>query len=224
MAAARAALSAARAEAQALERALQHGCGSAIESLSADAGYERALAAALGEDADAAIGGDGPRRWTGSDSMAGDPALAARLEPLIDHVRAPAQLLRRLRQIGVVDEDEGQQLAVGQRLVTRDGVLRRWDGFVSTGSGAAAAERLIRANRLADLNKQLPKLEEASQGASTTRDNAAGDVERWRTEGEEQRRAASAAEREVRVRACGRCGCRGHRSPERSARGGFATR
>ena len=223
LAAARAALSAARAEAQALERALQHGGGSAIESLSADAGYERALAAALGEDADAAIGGDGARagpvatQWRRS-------ALAAGLEPLIDHVRAPAQLLRRLRQIGVVDEDEGQQLAVGQRLVTRDGVLRRWDGFVSTGSGAAAAERLIRANRLADLNKQLPKLEEASQGASTTRDNAAGDVERWRTEGEEQRRAASAAEREVRGRACGRCGCRGHRSPERSARGGFATR
>ena len=96
--------------------------------------------------------------------MAGDPPLAAGLEPLIDHVRAPAQLLRRLRQIGVADEDKGQQLAVGQRLVTRDGVLRRWDGFVSTGSGAAAAERLIRANRLADLNKQLPKLEEAVEG------------------------------------------------------------
>ena len=97
LAAARAALSAARAEAQALERALQHGGGSAIESLSADAGYERALAAALGEDADAAIGGDGPRRWTGSERMAGDPPLAAGLEPLIDHVRAPAQLLRRLQ-------------------------------------------------------------------------------------------------------------------------------
>ena len=198
LAAARAAFSAARAEAQALERALQHGGGSAIESLSADAGYERALAAALGEDADAAIGGDGPRRWTGSDAMAGDPALPAGVEPLIDHVRAPAQLLRRLRQIGVADEDKGQQLAVGQRLVTRDGALRRWDGFVSTGSGAAAAERLIRANRLSDLNKQLPKLEESVEGASSARDDAARDVERWRAEGEEQRRAASAAEREVR--------------------------
>ncbi len=71
LASARAALSAARAEAQALERALQHGGGSAIESLSADAGYERALAAALGEDADAAIGGDGPRRWTGSERFGG---------------------------------------------------------------------------------------------------------------------------------------------------------
>jgi chromosome segregation protein len=103
-----------------------------------------------------------------------------------------------LRQIGVADEDSGQQLAVGQRLVTRDGVLRRWDGFVSTGSGAAAAERLIRANRLADLNRQLPKLEEAVDAASTARDDAARDVERWRAEGEAQRKAASNAEREVR--------------------------
>jgi chromosome segregation protein len=198
LAAARAALSATKAEAQALERALQHGGGSAIESLSADAGYERALAAALGEDADASIGGDGPRRWAGSDAQAGDPQLAAGLEPLIDHVRAPAQLLRRLRQIGVANEDSGQTLAVGQRLVTRDGVLRRWDGFVSTGSGAAAAERLIRANRLAELTKQLPALEGAVEQAAATRDQAAQDVERWRAEGDEQRGAASRTEREGR--------------------------
>ncbi len=198
LAAARAALSAARAEAQALERALQHGGGSAIESLSADTGYERALAAALGEDADASIGGEGARRWTGSDALAGDPALPNGVEPLVDHVRAPAQLLRRLKQIGVAETDSGQLLAVGQRLVTRDGVLRRWDGFVSTGSGAAAAERLIRANRLADLQKQLPGLDQAVEAASADRDQAARDVERWRAEGDEQRKAASAAEREVR--------------------------
>ncbi len=198
LAAARAALSASRAEAQALERALQHVGGSAIESLSADAGYERALAAALGEDADAAIGGDGARRWMGSEAHSSDPPLPAGLEPLTDHVRAPAQLLRRLRQIGVADEDTGQQLAVGQRLVTREGLLRRWDGFVSTGSGAAAAERLIRANRLADLNKHLPTLEQAVEAASDARDAAARDVERWRAEGEEQRKAGASAEREVR--------------------------
>ena len=198
LAAARAALSAAKSEAQALERALQHGGGSAIESLSADAGYERALAAALGEDADAAIGGEGPRRWVGSDPQGGDPALASGLEPLIHHVRAPRQLLRRLLQIGVADEDTGQALAVGQRLVTREGRLRRWDGFVSTGSGAAAAERLIRANRLAELTKQLPELEEAVNAAAGMRDQAAQDVERWRGEGDEQRKAASMAEREGR--------------------------
>ncbi|HJR83222.1 MAG TPA: chromosome segregation protein, partial [Sphingomicrobium sp.] len=198
LAAARAALSAAKAEAQALERALQHGGGSAIESLSADAGYERALAAALGEDSDAAIGGEGPRRWVGSEAQPGDPQLAAGLEPLIDHVRAPNQLLRRLKQIGVAEEDKGQALAVGQRLVTRDGKLRRWDGFVATGSGAAAAERLIRANRLAELTGQLPELEGAVEEAVSARDKAAQDVERWRSESDEQRKAASAAERDGR--------------------------
>ena len=54
VASARAAMSAAKAEHDALARALEHGGGSAIASLSAQPGYERALAAALGEDADAA--------------------------------------------------------------------------------------------------------------------------------------------------------------------------
>jgi chromosome segregation protein len=198
LAAARAALSAARAEAQALERALQHGAGAAIESLAANPGYERALAAALGEDADAAVGGDGLRRWQGAEVQPGDPALPAGLEPLVDHVRAPAELIRRLRQVGVAEADTGQPLAVGQRLVTRDGKLRRWDGFVSTGSGAAAAERLIRSNRLAELSRQLPDLEASAEAAQAERDSAAEDVERWRSEGEAQRRAAAAAEREAR--------------------------
>jgi chromosome segregation protein len=198
LAVARAALSAAKAEAQALERALQHGGGSAIGSLSADPGYERALAAALGEDADAAIGSDGARRWQGSDVQAADPKLAAGLKPLIDHVRAPAELLRRLQQIAVADADDGQHLSVGQRLVTRDGRLRRWDGFVSESSGAAAAERLIRANRLAELTRQLPELERTVESAASARDHAAKDVEQSRNAADEQRRAGAAAERDAR--------------------------
>ena len=39
-------------------------------------------------------------------------------------------------------------LAVGQRLVTLGGALRRWDGYVATSDGAAAAERLERMTRL----------------------------------------------------------------------------
>jgi chromosome segregation protein len=198
LAVARAALSAAKAEAQALERALQHGGGSAIGSLSADPGYERALAAALGEDADAAIGSDGARRWQGSDVQAADPKLAAGLKPLIDHVRAPAELLRRLQQIAVADADDGQHLSVGQRLVTCDGRLRRWDGFVSESSGAAAAERLVRANRLAELTRQLPELERTVESAASARDHAAKDVEQSRNAADEQRRAGAAAERDAR--------------------------
>jgi len=199
LAAARAALSAARSEHDALSRALdQQGGGSAISSLRAEPGYERALAAALGEDSDAAIGGDSSRRWEGSVVQSGDPALAQGLECLADHVQAPNELLRRLRQVAVAEEDGGQVLAVGQRLVTTDGRLRRWDGFVATSSGAAAAERLIRANRLAELSNQLPLLEAGVASALADRDGALAEMENCRSEAEQARHAALSAERDMR--------------------------
>src|SRR5438270_644448 len=198
LASARAGLSAARSEHDALARALEHGGGAAIASLRAEPGYERALAAALGEDADAAIGGDGPRRWQGSDVASGDPALPAGSECLADHADAPKELLRRLKQVAVVDEDKGQALAVGQRLVTRDGRLRRWDGFVATGIGAAAAERLLRANRLAALATELPAMEAAVAGAMAERDRVLAEMEHCRSEAEEARTVALAAERDAR--------------------------
>ncbi|GAA4713503.1 chromosome segregation SMC family protein [Sphingomonas lutea] len=195
---ARAALSAAKSEHDALARALDQGGGAAIASLSAEPGYERALAAALGEDSDAAIGADGARRWQGSAPLPGDPALPSGTECLADHVRAPAELLRRLKQVAVVDSDVGQALAVGQRLVTRDGALRRWDGFVALESGAAAAERLLRANRLAALAKQLPALGKAVADAQAARDSAMQSMEDSRQAAEQARHAALAAERDAR--------------------------
>ena len=198
LATARASFSAARSEHDALARALDQGRGSAIASLKAEPGYERALAAALGEDADAAIGGDSPRRWTGSDPAVGDPPLPAGTECLADHAQAPSELLRRLKQVAVADEDAAQPLAVGQRLVTRDGRLRRWDGFVAVGTGAAAAERLLRANRLAELADQLPRLEQTVESAVAARDSALARMERCRTEADEARQAALGAERDAR--------------------------
>ncbi|HEY8592541.1 MAG TPA: chromosome segregation protein SMC [Sphingomicrobium sp.] len=199
LAGARAAFSAAKSEHDALGAALEHGGGSAIASLSAEPGYERALAAALGEDADAAVGGgDSPRRWAGSDAQAGDPGLPSGTECLADHVRAPAELMRRLRQIAVVEEDAGQVLAVGQRLVTRDGIVRRWDGFVAKGAGAAAAERLLRANRLAQLGGELPALQSTVEGAAASRDAALQRMEQCRAAAERARHAALAAERDAR--------------------------
>ena len=198
LASARAAFSAARSEHDALARALEHGGGSAIASLKAEPGYERALAAALGEDADAAIGGDGPRRWQGSDVLPTDPGLPADTQSLADHVNAPKELLRRLKQVAVAKEDSGQLLSVGQRLVTLDGRLRRWDGFVATGSGAAAAERLLRVNRLSQLATELPGFEKAVAAASAERDAVLAAMEQCRRDADEARTAALAAERDAR--------------------------
>ena len=198
LAAVRAAVSAAKAEHDALARALESGSGGLLASLKPDPGYERALAAALGDDGDAAVGGQGPRRWQGSEVAPGDPPLPAGTECLADQVAAPKELMRRLRQVAVVDEDRGQELAIGQRLVTRDGRLRRWDGFVALNVGAAAAERLLRANRLADLARGMPDLDRAVEKAVGERDAALAGMENSRAAADEARHAALAAERDAR--------------------------
>jgi chromosome segregation protein len=198
VASARAALSAARAEHDALSRALQQGGGSVVSKLSAEPGYEQALAAALGDDADAEVGSEGARRWQGSEPEDGDPVLGPGLKRLSDHVKAPAELKRRLAQVGMADHDSGQPLAVGQRLVTRDGRMRRWDGFVAQGVGAAAADRLIRANRMNELARSLPGLESQLATREASRADAFAGLERLRGEGETARGEIAAAEKAIR--------------------------
>ena len=166
---ARATLAALEGEARALMKALEAvgGKARAIDQLRVTPSFERALAAALGSDLEAEIGGDGARHWAGVANGADDPALPPGVSALADHVSAPPELARRLAQVGVVDRDAGQLLATGQRIVTKDGNLRRWDGFVTQGDGAAAAERLERVNRLAVIETALPPAKhevDAAQG------------------------------------------------------------
>ena len=177
LASARAALAALDSEAAALKRAVDSGTGNkarALDQLKAAPGYERALAAALGDDLEAPVGVEGKRRWSGADPLAQDPTLPAGTTPLADHVTAPAALARRLAQIAVADRDENQPLAVGQRLVTRDGQLRRWDGYVALEGGAAAAERLIRLNRLEAIAAARPAAQADVDAAASAQDEAKG--------------------------------------------------
>ena len=193
-AALRAALAALQAEAKALLKAVEGAAGDrAIDEVRAAPGYERALAAALGEDLDASLAGEGPRRWTGADALPGDPALPAGCAALADHVAAPLALLRRLQQIAVVEADSGQSLAVGQRLVTMDGRLRRWDGYVATGMGAAAAERLIRVNRLAEIETALPAAAAAVEKAGHATAAAVAKLDSARNAADAGRRAEAEA-------------------------------
>ena len=155
----RAQCAALESEARALEKALASGdtADRAIGHVRAKPGYEQALAAALGDELDAGLQPGGARYWGGTAARDDDPALPTGTICLADMVQAPAALVRRLKQVGVVDVDHGTlELRVGQRLVTTDGRLRRWDGYVATGLGADAAERLLRLNRLSALEDQIP--------------------------------------------------------------------
>jgi chromosome segregation protein len=197
--AARAALAALESEAKALIKAVEGSSGDrAINHVKAAPGYERALAAALGDDLEAALEGEAPRRWLGAEPLPEDPGLPDGCERLADRVHAPPALARRLAQVGVVDRDEGIALAVGQRLVTRDGRLRRWDGFVATGLGAAAAERLIRVNRLAEIDEALPAAAAAVDSAQARIAAALSAMAAAREAADSARRGEAEASAEIR--------------------------
>ena len=140
----------------------------ALDRVQADKGYEAALAAALGDDLDAALDARAAAYWAGAEARS--PSWPGGVEPLADHVSAPDQLRARLALCGVAARDEIEALArtlpVGARLVTREGDLWRWDGFVQRAEAPRpAAVRLAQRTRLseleADIDEGKPALEEA---------------------------------------------------------------
>jgi chromosome segregation protein len=130
-----------------------------VDSISVTPGYEAALGAALGEDLTAPVADDAPVHWRLLHIDTIDPALPQGTEPLSRYVDAPPELQRRLSQIGVVAQEDGpglqKHLAAGQRLVSVDGDLWRWDGYVATSGGATlAAQRLAERNRMAEIEER----------------------------------------------------------------------
>ncbi len=153
-----------------------------LDSLTVTPGYETALGAALGEDLDAPVAETAPVRWS---ILAGDgdPALPARVKSLAAFVEAPDALRRRLAQIGIVDATDGarlqKKLRAGQRLVSLDGDLWRWDGYVAAAHGVTpAGQRLAERNRLKDLLERAVASEaEAEAHAEAEADAVAAEAE-----------------------------------------------
>ncbi|MBD3730360.1 MAG: AAA family ATPase [Sphingomonadales bacterium] len=144
-------------EARARQVQGRDGLPAALDLLRAAPGYERALAAVLGRDAKAPVGkpGDGRegRFWTGGAAPA--PVTGSLAAHVTD---CPPELAARLALVHVAESDDGRQLKPGEWLVTTGGHLRRWDGFVARGEGAAEAARLEAENRFAELEVTLPNL------------------------------------------------------------------
>ncbi len=142
-------------EARARQASGKHGLPMALDKVRAAPGFERALAAVLGRDAKAPLGAvpadeDG-RFWTGA---AAPQAVTDTLAAYVP--QCPPELAARLALVHVAENDDGRALGPGEWLVTRGGHLRRWDGFVARGEGAAEAARLEAENRLTALEAELP--------------------------------------------------------------------
>ncbi|MBE2276141.1 MAG: AAA family ATPase, partial [Rhodobacteraceae bacterium] len=179
---ARATRSAAEGEAKALaaevaalarlvEREAQAGV-QILDRIEVEPGYEQALGAALDDDLRAPEAAEGDRTgWRVLPAWDRPQPLPAGVEPLAPRLRAPAALGRRLSQIGLVPRDGGAALQAallpGQRLVSPEGDLWRWDGFCAAAEDApsAAALRLQQLNRLHRLRSDLDAAAETAEGA-----------------------------------------------------------
>lgn len=169
----RADLSRIETEAQTLQAILQNNdtgeFSVVLEHLQVRSGYEIALGAALGEALTAALDENAPAYWRLIEAHLTDPDLPVGIKSLKDYVDAPAQLARRLSQIGIIeDQDAAQlqaQLVVGQSLVNRQGQLWRWDGYIiQPDAPTMTAQRLEQQNRLVELQMKAIRVERDVNG------------------------------------------------------------
>jgi chromosome segregation protein len=168
-------LNALQAEVSALGKLLERDTaegGQILDRLQVEQGFEKALGAALADDLRAPeVDGDGPSGWTVLPRYDAEQGLPGGVTPLSNHVSVPDVLMRRMGQIGLVDADDGPRLQAalkpGQRLVSLEGDLWRWDGYRAWAEDApsAAALRLQQLNRLEELKQALARASAEAEGA-----------------------------------------------------------
>lgn len=156
-----------RAEVTALAKLVERDTaegGQIIDRLQVEKGFEKALGAALADDLRAPeVDVDGPTGWAVLPAYGQDQQLPDGVTALSQHVSVPDVLGRRMGQIGLVDADDGNRLQPllkpGQRLVSTEGDVWRWDGFRAWAEDApsAAALRLQQLNRLEELKQLLER-------------------------------------------------------------------
>ncbi|HZH10307.1 MAG TPA: chromosome segregation protein SMC [Microvirga sp.] len=167
----------------------------ALDQITVEKGYEAALGAALGDDLEASTNPSAPHHWEMTGTGEDDPSLPDGVRSLADLARAPVELQRRLRQIGVVSKADGLRLRAllkpGQRLVSQEGDLWRWDGFTTAAEAPSpAARRLAEKNRLGDLEREAA---EAREQAEQLRHEAEAALEAVRQAASREMQAIEAA-------------------------------
>jgi chromosome segregation protein len=153
--------------------------GQVLDLLRVQGGYEKALGAALADDLRAPeVGADAKSGWAPLPGYAAPQVLPDGVTALTNYVDVPGVLTRRMSQVGLVAAVDGPRLQAdlkpGQRLVSVEGDLWRWDGFRAGAEDApsAAALRLQQLNRLTELKRDLEEASATAQGAAEASDAA----------------------------------------------------
>ena len=164
-----------RAEATALAKLVERDTADGkqlLDVVQVKSGFEKALGAALSDDLRAPqIGADDPTGWALLPGYPTPQTLPAGVEALTSYVTIPEVLARRMSQVGLVDAADGprlqKDLKPGQRLVSVEGDLWRWDGFRTDAEDApsSAALRLQQLNRLEELKQGVERASAKADGA-----------------------------------------------------------
>ncbi|SPF78663.1 Chromosome partition protein Smc [Aliiroseovarius pelagivivens] len=168
------------AEVQALSRLVERDSAEGtqvLDSLRVKSGYEKALGAALADDLRAPeIDGEAPSGWALLPGYSQAQALPDGVNALSNYVSVPEVLARRMSQIGLVSTEDAARLQAdlkpGQRLVSMEGDLWRWDGFRAGAEDqpSTAALRLEQLNRLQELKQDLEEATARADGARAAHD------------------------------------------------------
>ncbi len=168
-------LNALRAETTALAKLVERDTaegGQILDRLQVQQGFEKALGAALADDLRAPeVEEDGPSGWYVLPQYGDVQPLPEGVTSLVQHVSVPEVLERRMSQIGLVANEDALSLQPllkpGQRLVSLEGDLWRWDGYRAWAEDApsAAALRLQQLNRLEELKQAMARATARADGA-----------------------------------------------------------
>ena len=144
-----------------------------LDKVSVDNGYEAALGAALGDDLQASSETGAPSFWQSIGTKAAAQKLPQGVSSLAQFVSGTNLLQRSLSQVGLVDQADGARLQSallpGQRLVSKQGDVWRWDGYCATADApTAAAKSLAQRNRLEQLVGDIEAAESKANAANET--------------------------------------------------------
>ncbi len=160
------------AEISALKNILGEATDDILNLMEVANGFEKALAVALLDEVESGLEESKPSHWQhfGTEKLI-DYASRLTLPSLLEKVSAPKPLTRNLSLTYWVEKFEEakkmqQQLLAGEKIVSKDGGLIRWDGFTikpGIASEDAASRKLSAKNRLKMLSEQLPALEKNNE-------------------------------------------------------------
>ena len=179
--------SALRAEVSALKKLVDRETSEVtqvIDQLQVQSGYEKAIGAALSDDLRTAEvnQSDTATGWVNLPPYDNTASLPRGAHSLSEYVSTTPVLMRRMSQIGLVDATKGatlqSDLAPGQRLVSQQGDLWRWDGYkvLSSDVSSTAVMRLEQMNRLSDLKETLQTAQKGVDSASAAHDSASQEL------------------------------------------------